>query len=273
MAPEQFVDAAHVGPPADVFSLGKILAEILTGQRPNPGRPTLTQIPEAYRSFVQRSCADDPDDRYKDARDALEAFDLLIPGATTRIDISGETIESLLEKWESVPEGEDEEEVRRVLAYLLANTDEEELYYRALPRFPRLLVQQMIEMNVADFRRVLEAYDRHIEGSLPFDYVDVVADFYVHVFEQTDDAAIRRLVLERLVYLGPSHNRWHVGGVLARILPEIGDEATAEIAAEVLRESPRRADWFFHYIGGLEAVASPIQDVIGEMKERAASED
>ncbi|HEY4421656.1 MAG TPA: serine/threonine-protein kinase, partial [Pseudonocardia sp.] len=72
MAPEQ-VRGAAVGPPADVYALGLILLEALTGHREYPGdvvesavarlhrRPALpAQLPAALRSLLSAMTADDP---------------------------------------------------------------------------------------------------------------------------------------------------------------------------------------------------------------------
>lgn len=71
-----------------------------------------------------------------------------------------------------------------------------------LSRLPRLLIHQMATAHPEDFRQVVAAYDGHIDGQLPFDYVDVVADFYAVVFEHTSDPQTQRFITRRLVYLG-----------------------------------------------------------------------
>jgi eukaryotic-like serine/threonine-protein kinase len=72
-APEQ-VRGRSAGKPADVFALGKMLAEMLTGVEPMLGAPDLHAVPYRYRAFVGRCCASDPDSRYPDAGAALAEF-------------------------------------------------------------------------------------------------------------------------------------------------------------------------------------------------------
>lgn len=267
MAPEQFTDAARMEAPADVYALGKILGQMLTGDVPDLGRPDLSQFPTEYRSFIERCCADAPHDRYTTAADALEAFDLLAP-AEHRL---GQGMAELVAQWEDVPIDEDAAEIRAVLDLLLRKRGEEELYYRALPRLPRQLVQQMAIVHPDEFREVIAAYDEHIDGSLPFEYVDVAADFYAAVFEASSDPQTQRITIRRLVYLGWSHNRWHVGEVLGRLFPKIPDDSAALVAAEALREDPDRGDWYVGYIGGLDNLRPPLQRAVDEISQRRQS--
>jgi DNA-binding response OmpR family regulator len=85
MAPEQYRDAAHVDARADVFSLGAILYELVTGARPFNGHnlPTLYQqatagtfmpaeqrdpgLPRGLSELLRRALSPAPQDRFQDA--------------------------------------------------------------------------------------------------------------------------------------------------------------------------------------------------------------
>ena len=81
MAPEQIQDARRAGPAADVFALGVILHECLTGGRPFPGkgmleyvaavrnapRPLSATTPAWLNTVVARALANDPRARFPDA--------------------------------------------------------------------------------------------------------------------------------------------------------------------------------------------------------------
>jgi serine/threonine protein kinase len=69
-APEQ-VRGRDAGKPADVFALGKMLAEMLTGDEPTLGPPSVDSVPYHYRAYVARCCASAPADRYADAGAAM----------------------------------------------------------------------------------------------------------------------------------------------------------------------------------------------------------
>jgi hypothetical protein len=59
--------------------------------------------------------------------------------------------------------------------------------------------------------------------------------------------------------MGWSHNRWHVGGVVGRLLGKVDDSATALLAADVIRALPNAAPWFRVYVESAN-VAAPIAE-------------
>lgn len=86
-------------------------------------------------------------------------------------------------------------------------------------------------------------FDQHVSGSLPFSYTDVVADFYEEVYRIVEDLEIKRLILTRLLEMGHSHNRFHVGGVIAAIVKSITSNEEALLVREVLKRNPQATAW------------------------------
>jgi serine/threonine protein kinase len=257
MAPEQFEDASQVRQPADVYALGKILAEMLCGKPPKVGPPRLDAVPSKYHSFIEKCCMDDPDERYASAADAQAAFRLLVSPDLSNGPAEG-SLEDLLHRWEEAPEGQDADIVKTIADFLVHERSDEELLYRAFPRVPDLLIEQLLDDHPEAFDLVLKTYDNYVSGALPFDYCDVVANFYRRVYRNTTSEVHRRLILERLVRLGPSHNRWHVGEVVGSLLAEIAEKPEADMAADVLSQGDAR--WFEPYARNRKLL-SPIAKV------------
>ncbi|MHA7632818.1 protein kinase domain-containing protein [Corallococcus sp. M7] len=91
MAPEQCLDAREAGPAADIYALGVLLFELLTGTPPFNGTPDevreghvsqrpprvseRAQVPGALDAVVARCLAKEPAERYASAEELLAAFE------------------------------------------------------------------------------------------------------------------------------------------------------------------------------------------------------
>lgn len=236
LAPEQYTNNNNVGPQADVFALGKILGEMLIGELPDGGVPDVSVYPERFRAYIGRCAAKDPADRYANGSDALAAFEALVGMDGVRPSVSGDLQEHLA-SWELAPASAAKKNIEGDIAnWLIDHQDDEEVLTTAFPKLPRSMVDALMASQPEKFDRILHTYDDHIDGGQVFDYCDVIADFYKVVYSNPNvTVGQKRLVLSRLLKLGPSHSRWHVGDVVADLLaqthPADLDIATSELAA------------------------------------------
>ena len=75
MAPEQQRNAKKVDPRADIFSLGVVLIELLTGSSDRTNIPrVLSGAPRRIVQAIERACAARPDDRFQTADEFLRAL-------------------------------------------------------------------------------------------------------------------------------------------------------------------------------------------------------
>lgn len=77
MAPEQELNASEVDHRADLYSLGVIFFEMLTGRTPLPGQRITDfrpDLPPEAELFLIRALARDPDDRFSSAREFHDAL-------------------------------------------------------------------------------------------------------------------------------------------------------------------------------------------------------
>lgn len=264
-APEQFSNMRDVDERADVFALGKTLVHMLTGAIPAPGPTDGADVPERYRYLVARCCANNPDDRYQDAGAALEAFRRLVAATTHSEEEPTTRLAELTEAWWEADAQDRLGILDEFHELLMANAVEEQLFVDEVPRLPEQLVDEYQDKRPNDFRAMVEAYDAHVSGGLPFDYCDVVAAFYRRMWRRTDDPQLRRMILARLLGIAHSHNRWFVGDVAAGLLTSIGEEGTAAMATEVLLDSPDDTAWLARHIGPSGARDMPfgVREALG----------
>lgn len=263
MAPEQFDEPKSVGKQADIYAIGKMLCQLCTGHNPPTRAVDLGGVQRDFHYFVSRCCDDDPSRRYADAREALEALDALVDeDDADPVQLAQALIRDVHEAVRGLDA--DEAPVASLASHMLRYGDEEEMYLEVVPRMPREVIRAFLDEDPGDFGRMLAEFDKHIEGSLPFDYCDVVARFYRSVWKETDDLGIRELILRRLIVMGASHNRWFVGEVVAELLGEVADTATAMMAAAVINDLADDAAWHAE-----EALAAKPTQVIAKALRRA----
>jgi eukaryotic-like serine/threonine-protein kinase len=266
MAPEQFHGAKNVGPPADVYALGKLLWELLTGRDPEPLYVDLDAVEERYRYFIDKCCRRDADQRFQTAAEAAASF-RQSQLAMKSIDPPLDGAERLASEWNQGPESERR---RRLVAelddHLQRNAGEYDLYFKVVPRLPPDLVDSYAAQLPASFASVLRTYDRHISGSLPFKYCDLVADFYARIFKEINDLELKRLTFARMLRVGADHNRWYVGEVVATLLSTLSEVSTAMIAAEVIRAEPGAAEWFWDPFLKDKPLPQPVSDAFSEVR-------
>ena len=117
MAPE--IGKGNYGKEIDVYALGIILFEMLTGEVPFDGEssqeiimkhltddPDLSGIRQPYRNVIQRALRKDPEKRFSNVREMLDALD----GADDSASASGFVLESLVDSDEPIYIGDDEED-------------------------------------------------------------------------------------------------------------------------------------------------------------------
>jgi len=114
-APEQLLDAASVDHRADLFSLGVVLVELLSGQRPfeapslrallsaYEASPQLDGVPPRWHPLCRSLLATSPDARLADCASLQSALDALQPPAPALLGLDGSLVRTARALWADTP--------------------------------------------------------------------------------------------------------------------------------------------------------------------------
>ena len=239
--PEQFNDLKSVDCRGDIYSLGKILYELLSGELPIHVDVTHPSISPGYRFLISKCLEHNPENRYPTVKE-LKADFTLLTASPEKFEQPGSKVEQILEQV-LAEENDDPKGVKKLDGLFQAHIDDESFILKLLPKLPSRAIRKYYRLRKHQFDELMRTFEKFLPESLPFEYTDTVADFYERVFRIATDSGVRRLVLSRLMRMGFSHNRFHVGSVVARILSGIKSEDDALLAIEVIRQNPEAAGW------------------------------
>jgi len=254
-APEQVQNAHQVDQRADIYSLGKVLAEMLTGQIPFPS-VVMGNVPVRFRWIVQKALEDQPDDRYDSVQDMINDLRTIVEGRTS-LERPEETILGLYTKFTADGPSADPATAEQVLMIFLENLDDYPLLVRALPKLPSGMLPTIAGTRALQFRDVLRKYEEAIEEGVTYEYCDTIADFYERIYRATSDPALAVIILERLATLGWQYNRWHVGGVFARVLQLTSDPGLLIRLRDHLEANRDAAAWLSTYVTDVPPLLRP----------------
>jgi eukaryotic-like serine/threonine-protein kinase len=245
MAPEQLRDARKAGPQADVYSLGKVLCHLLSGIQPEPFSLSLHGVPSAYRVFIDRCCRDDPSERFENAAEAHARFSRIGAPIDVRLPPVDQGRE-LAQAAEAALSSESQAStIDELQAHFREHSAERDLHMSVLPVIAPDLVRAWIFQSLDGFRQTIAVYDRMLEESnLAFGYCDVVARFYREIFRASDDIALKRMTMTRLILMGQRYNRFFVHDLVTELLPSLDDPCDIEITEEVIQRHPSEAAWY-----------------------------
>ncbi|MGD0742093.1 MAG: serine/threonine-protein kinase [Acidimicrobiales bacterium] len=230
-APEAWERARFAEAPADIFSVGKLLHHLVTGQLPI----NIDAVEGRFTPVVRRATRQRERERYSSAEEMLAAI---------------ETLAAAQEQWSS-PEDRATDLSKRLAANEADDSALDDLLDLAfigpglepdllmtIPRMSRDALARLWERDPESYRALIGRYaDPVAHTQWPFGFCDVIADFLDNAVEVANDEDVMRDSVYALLEMGSSHNRFHVQDVAIGILQRIRTPQLAMAAAEGIRRA------------------------------------
>ena len=262
MPPEQVQNAAHADARSDIFSLGRILYELLTGDPPGAIQD-VTKLPVGLAAVVQRCTKTNPDERFQTVRDLRSAFVLV---ATSRIrPTAGDELKQLVGQIAAQHFATDEQ--LKNLAGLIAQCqDDSGLLHEIAITFPENVIA-MLDRAFPEITKVLasEFSQVAISQSWPFTYTDDIGATCVRFYNATSDPEVKALMVTTALTVGASHNRYYVMDVAAGLIAQAHDDAVALAVAHALQS----VNGWFNIVSGrldITKLNPAIRELVGNVE-------
>lgn len=231
-APEAWRGAKYAEAPADIFGLGKILHQLVTGELPIDS----DNVDSRFRSVIRKATRPRSEDRFQSATEMLQAIETAAT-AQDRWSSRSDMAERLRERLSlNTP---DDSALDDLLDMIQSDTREHIRELRGtIPTMSQAALERLWDRNPDGFRFLIHAFGEHVEGSSwDFDFCDVIARFFDRaILASQDDDVLHDGVLA-LVELGAGHHRFYVRDVVAEILQRIRTPDTAISAADALNDA------------------------------------
>jgi serine/threonine protein kinase len=240
-APEQLVNPKAADARADIYSLGKIFYEMLTGRLPWPTVETRL-LPDKFEYLVSRCVRNDRDERFSSIRQLIRELDLLerdedFQKPEERIN---QTLREVLEFDPSR-----KPDMRKLNDLFERERANAALYRDVLPRLPEPLLRGWISLFRRGFIDAFVRFDQQLGKNLDFECTDTVADLYAMCFDVCEEVEVQKMIVVRLLDMGYWHNRYYVRDVFWRTVASIAGEkrGLAIAAVEAINANRPAAKW------------------------------
>lgn len=260
-APEQFDDAHQVDHRADVFSLGRILQEMIIGSRRDPVPGELG----VFESVVSRATGL-LNRRYLSVTEFLAAAERALSVLTRQWEAPEDVARWYLERVKAPVV--DHTTLLGFLDWaqqLGADKPDQEALLSVLPYLAQHAIKGLWDHDHGAFRVLYLSSASHIAvARLRFDFCDVVTDFCIRVCITTQDAAVLRATVKALTEMGTNHTRWYVRNTLSSLLQQAREPVAMAAVLDGLRDAwPDAVRWTFEF--SQQSMHPVIRDGIAEI--------
>lgn len=222
-APEQLQDAKRADARSDIYSLGRMLADLYCGL--TYGAHDLSRVPFAIASVIRRATLIDPDDRYQSAQAMLSDFTAAMQVLLGQVE--ADSIEAVLEALKDPSQTANA--VDKLTRQLAQHAEDGDIVHDALMKIPKGVFRDIEDRSVELARQLAITFQRYVTGqSWSFGYTDLLGSACSRMFSESRDPEARSNFTLAALLVATSHNRWGVMEVFASMIESIRDDADAQ---------------------------------------------
>lgn len=217
MSPEQLNDSKHIDNRSDIYSLGKILYEMITGEIKSLDT---NKLPQGIRYIVKRCLKVNPDERYQNIGALRNAFNasisILVHGVETN------NFDRLVEK---VISTNGEYKYIKELITIISEMDiskKEDKIHELIMKLPIEAIEKIYELDVELTTDIINVYVHNVTSQgWPFNYTDIIGARCRSIYNLVDDVEIKSKLMYCVGEVGISHNRFYVIGIFEDMIGNI----------------------------------------------------
>ncbi|MEM8875919.1 MAG: serine/threonine-protein kinase [Planctomycetota bacterium] len=214
MAPEQLADAKSADHRCDVFALGRLLYELLGGNVMAPIQ-SFRNLPSGFETLIKKCTSEEPDERFSSVSDLKRAWKSIFDIGIRRDEKGeGEDLSKELAVGNSSPE-----HVERWLDLLASHRDDPDWIHQCLMQVNPNNFAGLPSPQLDQLRDITATAGEYVkEVGWPFDYTDKIAIQYKQFAKNVDDGELTATLIDALIEVGASHNRFFVMQTVGELL-------------------------------------------------------
>lgn len=231
MAPEQLEHAKHADFRSDIFSLGRLLYVMYTGESPSAVQE-LSRLPVGIAKIVERCTKSDPMQRFQSVKELQDAFNLL--GIERRKVTAEEELRELVGVVVAQSHA-DAAQVKRISDLIGQCHEDSMLLHDVAVKMPANVIAALYQAY-PEVARVLVNQFATVAASQgwPFAYTDEIAAACQRFARAIPDAEIKAQLAATALEVGASHNRYYVMDVAAGLIASATEARDALAVANAL---------------------------------------
>lgn len=236
-APEQFGGSRDVDERADVYQLGKVLYQLVTGDLPI--LIDREQLPSGLAYIVERATREQPAQRYQSVGALMDAIESYVSAKGPEANL-GQEYEAAVQEAQYLARDKEYrlENLRLLLALALRFAEDHYVFLEQFDRIPADILSVMARRLPGELASVLTVYNTAIEeeiGGMVFAYAETVARKMRAVYA-AGNADLKVLAMRATLIAAVRLNRYAAMEAFDTMLVQVKDSSDAVPIADMLRE-------------------------------------